>query len=159
MRGLHDVRMLITLTFRRVSNGTHRKPRHHARGFFVFASLLITTMNYPFPPSTDSTPFTLRGQTCPNNACEQYGEEGRGNIIIHSRKHQRFQCNRCKRSWVAHKNTLRYRLRTEIAAVQRATEWLAYGLSIRRTAHRLNVSPSTVLRWKKKFLISNHIPH
>lgn len=99
------------------------------------------------------TPFTLRGQTCPNPACELYRAEGGGNVVIHSRKTRRFQCNVCKRSWVAHRSTPYYRLRKDFVAVQRATEWLGHGLSIRRTAHRLKVSPSTVLRWKKKFFV------
>lgn len=112
-------------------------------------------MDFTLPAST---PFTLRGQACPNSDCERHLKEGEGNVVIHSRKTKRFQCNVCKRSWVAHRNTPRYRMRTKPIAVQQAAEWLAHGLSIRLTARRLHVSPSTVLRWKKKSSSFNNIP-
>jgi len=38
-------------------------------------------------------------QFCHNSDCSERGVVGRGNIVIHSRAEQRYQCRRCKRTF------------------------------------------------------------
>jgi len=40
-----------------------------------------------------------QGQFCHNPDCSERGVVGRGNIVIHSRAEQRYQCRRCKRTF------------------------------------------------------------
>jgi transposase-like protein len=55
------------------------------------------------------------GQFCHNPACADRGQSGRGNLRIHSRKEQQYQCRTCGRSFAATKETPFYRLRRETA--------------------------------------------
>jgi transposase-like protein len=38
-------------------------------------------------------------QFCHNPDCSERGVVGEGNIVIHSRAEQRYQCRRCKRTF------------------------------------------------------------
>jgi len=43
---------------------------------------------------------------CPNTACRDKGQQGRGNIGIHSRKKQRYRCTSCGKTFAATRGTL-----------------------------------------------------
>lgn len=94
--------------------------------------------------------ITIRNQVCPNIRCEANGEFGRGNIVIHSQKKQRFRCNICGKTWVAYKNEPYFGIRTDKERFFAAAKFIAQGLSVRKTAMRVNVNSNTVQRWKKR---------
>ncbi|MGH3086100.1 MAG: hypothetical protein ACRDSJ_02130 [Rubrobacteraceae bacterium] len=49
-------------------------------------------------------------QFCHNKDCRAYAREGEGHIVIHSRKEQRYQCKRRRRTFSATKGTALYRM-------------------------------------------------
>ena len=50
---------------------------------------------------------------CPNIACPARGQQGKGNIGVHSRSEERYICHACGHTFSASKGTLFYRLRTD----------------------------------------------
>lgn len=74
-----------------------------------------------------------------------------GNIVAHGKDPQRYRCKACKMTWVAHRQHVRFGLRTDYEKFQRAEYFLKSGMTIRKTAREINVSPSTIHRWKSKF--------
>ena len=64
---------------------------------------------------------------CPNMDCPARGQEGKGNIGVHSRKEGRYICHECKKTFVATKSTPFYRLRTETTIVVLVVTLMAYG--------------------------------
>ncbi|MBI2463577.1 IS1 family transposase [Candidatus Peregrinibacteria bacterium] len=93
---------------------------------------------------------TIRNQCCPNPVCPMQGQLFQGNVVIHSQKDQRLKCTICQKTWVMHRETLRYRLRCDMAVVESALTLAHSGGSLRKIARKLHVSPSTVHRWKRK---------
>lgn len=85
----------------------------------------------------------LENQHCPNQNCI-------GDVAIHDFKKNRFRCRLCKKTWVGRRGDCSYGLKTNPAKVKRAFEMLKAGISIRCVAKFSHVSPSTVMRWKKK---------
>jgi transposase-like protein len=88
-------------------------------------------------------------QHCLNQSCTHYQQVGSGNITIHSRVQQRFRCTKCHKTWVSHRDESHYKLKTDTQKIKRAKQLLYYGISIRQAAKLLQVSPSTIQRWKK----------
>src|ERR1041385_5936405 len=58
-----------------------------------------------------------QSQFCHNPDCPARGQVGKGNIIIHSQKKQRYQCTICKDTFTATKGTPFYRLHTSMDVV------------------------------------------
>lgn len=85
----------------------------------------------------------LENQRCPNQNCV-------GDVAIHDFKNNRFRCRLCKKTWVGRRWDYSFGLKTNLVVVNRALEMLKAGISIRRVAKFSNVSPSTIMRWKKK---------
>jgi len=96
-------------------------------------------------------PISIRNQACPNARCARAEEVLAGNVVINGRKRPRLKCKTCGTTWAAHRQEIHYGLRTPSETVKGALEMLAQGLSIRRIARRLKVSPSAVQRWKKRY--------
>jgi transposase-like protein len=92
--------------------------------------------------------FNVRNQYCPNTTCKRFQKHGAGNVIIHSKKYKRFQCNNCKKTWVSHRFEIQYGLRTEETVINTAIKMMRQGFSIRKTAKEVQVSPSTIQRWR-----------
>jgi transposase-like protein len=89
-------------------------------------------------------------QSCPYN-CQPI------KISVHDRHANRFRCQTCGKTWVGHYRELNYGLKKSQAIINRAILMLNAGLSIRYIAKLNKLSPSTVLRWKKKYKIYNLI--
>lgn len=98
--------------------------------------------------------MNIRNQSCPNPNCTFYGKVIAGNIVIHSCKYRRFQCKFCKKTWHEDIGSCYYCLRKNEEVFERCVSYLKEGMSIRRIAEMLHVSPSTVVRWKQKISIS-----
>ena len=92
----------------------------------------------------------LPNQKCPNDLCQYYQKTEQGNVVIHDKKRNRYRCNKCGKTWVGHHEEPYFGLRTSPIKVQRALEMIKAGLTIRCVAELVKVSPSTVMRWKKK---------
>jgi len=103
------------------------------------------------PEQTLISYVSLREQSCPNADCEMYEILDGKNVSVHGKKYERLQCKGCKSTWVSHKDAFNYRMRKDLETIQAALDFLDNGLSIRRTAKRVKVSPGTVQRWKNKF--------
>jgi len=74
---------------------------------------------------------------------------------VHDKKTKRFRCRVCGKTWTAHYEEFHYGLRSENIKINRATEMIKAGLSIRQIAKFVKVSPSTILRWKKRLKAIN----
>jgi transposase-like protein len=99
-----------------------------------------------------TTYTSIRDQFCPNVACSFFGAMLKGNIWVHSRKDARLKCKECSTTWVSHRQEPSYRLRVEQELFSRARALLESGMSVRRTARYVGVSPSTVQRWKGRIV-------
>ncbi|MBU1019349.1 MAG: helix-turn-helix domain-containing protein [Patescibacteria group bacterium] len=94
----------------------------------------------------------IRNQACPNEECPLYGVKVPNKVVIHSLKDSRFQCSECKKTWVGHRESFIYRLHSPKDKVELARLLIAGGVSVRKAAKEVCVSPSTVQRWKSFIL-------
>lgn len=99
------------------------------------------------------SPFSIRGQSCPNSACIFYNNVASGKIVIHSRRYPRLRCTACQKTWVSYRTEFRYGLRSNAESILQALVLLKDGLSVRKVAIRCGVDPSTVQRWKQRSLL------
>ncbi|MFA6024372.1 MAG: helix-turn-helix domain-containing protein [Candidatus Gracilibacteria bacterium] len=88
--------------------------------------------------------ISIQNQSCPNAMCPQ------ACVVVHSQKKKRFKCTMCNKTWVAHKNGIYFGLRSEPQVIQRGVQLMEHGISIRKAAQYLNISPSTIQRWKER---------
>lgn len=95
--------------------------------------------------------MNIRDQYCPNANCRFHLLKLSGNIVIHSRVQSRFRCNHCYKTWVAHRNKMHFGLKSGERKVM-VTGYLLkeQGMTIRKAAETLRVSPSTILRFKRR---------
>jgi|CXWL01.1.fsa_nt_gi transposase-like protein len=94
--------------------------------------------------------YKAENQRCPNRRCETYLQSIQDNIAIHDRQQNRFRCRTCGKTWVGHAKEPHFGLRKDPVKIKRAFDFLDAGLPIRKIAEFMKVSPSTVLRWKKR---------
>ena len=64
---------------------------------------------------------------CPNEHCHAKGHVGKGNIIVHSKRDNRFYCKECKRTFSGRKGTLFYRRKLDEATIVLIVGLLSYG--------------------------------
>lgn len=93
---------------------------------------------------------SIRNQSCPNASCTFYKKLLAENVVVHSQNSQRMRCKACKKTWAAYRNEIRYGLRTDPQKLVLALELLKEGMSIRSVAQRIDVSPSSIQRWKRR---------
>jgi transposase-like protein len=89
-------------------------------------------------------------QFCHNPACSVYGQVGRGNIGIHSRKEARYSCKVCGQPFAATKGTPLYRLRKEPEEVGRVLTLLAHGCPRQAIVAAFGYDERTVANWQRK---------
>lgn len=94
--------------------------------------------------------ISIRNQSCPNAACRFYKKVMAENVITHSQSAGRMRCKSCGRTWVSHLNEVRYGLRSDPEKIQAAIEMIKAEMSIRKIAREIQVSTSTVQRWKAR---------
>jgi transposase-like protein len=80
-------------------------------------------------------------------ACPARGQTGRGNIGIHSRKHKRFLCTECRKTFSATKGTPFYRLRTSAETVSLVVTLLAHGCPLQAIVVAFGSDERTVAGW------------
>lgn len=89
--------------------------------------------------------ITIRNQQCPNQC--------NGMIRINSRRKRRLQCAVCGRTWAVYRNEYYFALRSSKEKVDRALLLLREGSSVRSVAKTVDVNPSTIQRWKRKYQV------
>ena len=87
---------------------------------------------------------------CPNPDCPARGHAGRGNIRIHSRRDQRYNCQECGQTFTATKGTPFYRLRHQPEVVLRVVTLLAWGCPPRAIVAAFDLDERTVADWHQR---------
>ena len=87
---------------------------------------------------------------CPNIACPARGQQGKGNIEIHSRKEKRYMCRVCDKSFSGTKGTIFYRLRTDSKIVIQVVTLLAYGCPVQAIVQAFELDERTVKSWHER---------
>jgi transposase-like protein len=87
---------------------------------------------------------------CPNIACPARGQQGKGNIEIHSRKEKRYMCRVCDKSFSGTKGTIFYRLRTDPKIVIQVVTLLAYGCPVQAIVQAFELDERTVKSWHER---------
>ena len=70
---------------------------------------------------------------CPNPDCPPWGQSGKGNIRVRSRKERRFICHHCGKALSASAGTVYYPLRTTADTVTIVVILLAHGCPLQAT--------------------------
>jgi transposase-like protein len=86
-------------------------------------------------------------QFCHNQDCPARGQVGQGNIRVHSRAKQRYQCTTCCQSFAATKGTPFYRLRTAAEVVTVVLTLLSHGCPIQAIVAAFGLDERTVAAW------------
>lgn len=84
---------------------------------------------------------------CPNIECPARGQEGKGNISVHSHKEKRYSCEVCQETFAATKGTIFYRLRTDPTTVMLVLTLLAYGCPTQAIVAGFGFDERTVKSW------------
>jgi transposase-like protein len=79
--------------------------------------------------------------------CPARGQEGKGNIGIHSRQDKRFICRQCRKTFAETKGTVFYRLRTPAEAVTLVVTLLAHGCPLQAIVAAFGFDERTVADW------------
>jgi transposase-like protein len=84
---------------------------------------------------------------CPNIECPARGQNGKGNIQVHSQPEQRHVCTVCEQTFTATKGTIFYRLRTSAETVMLVITLLAYGCPVQAIVKAFGFDERTVRDW------------
>jgi transposase-like protein len=89
-------------------------------------------------------------QFCHNVECPARGRVGQGNIGVHSRREQRYRCQRCGHTFAATKGTPFYRLRTSAELVTVVLTLLCHGCPTPAIVAALGLDERTVAQWLRR---------
>src|SRR5436853_3289959 len=100
--------------------------------------------------NTQTEPMDASRQFCPNLDCKARGQQGQGNIVIHSRKRPRYRCKTCGKTFSAKEGTLfaGFRKPTELIVV--VITLLAYGCPVQAIVHAFGLDERTVASWRDR---------
>ena len=84
---------------------------------------------------------------CLNLDCPARGQQGKGNIGVHSTVEQRYICHECGETFSATQGTLFYRLRTDAATVMIVITLLANGCPVQAVVQAFGFDERTVKAW------------
>jgi transposase-like protein len=88
-----------------------------------------------------------QNQFCPNLDCPAKGKVGDGNITIHSQKQQRYQCQRCGKTFSETKGTALYRVKKEASLVVLVLTLLVHGCPVQAIVVAFGLDERTVRAW------------
>jgi transposase-like protein len=91
-----------------------------------------------------------RTQFCPNLSCPARGKTGHGNIIIHSRKPERYQCKVCGQTFSAKAGTPYHRLHHSVELVTCVVTLIAYGCPVQAIVAAFHLDERTVQDWQTR---------
>lgn len=87
--------------------------------------------------------------TCPTPDCPFYGQTGRGNIGLHSKKENRLRCRKCHRTFAATTGTIFFRRHYDETTITRVVTLLAYGCPTQAACHAFGIDARTVAAWHR----------
>ncbi len=90
---------------------------------------------------------------CPSADCAATGQSGQGNIVVHSRQHQRYQCRECGRTFTETKGTPFYRLRHAEELFVQVVTLLAHGCPVQAIVAAFQLDERTVSDWQHRAAI------
>ncbi|OLD82967.1 MAG: hypothetical protein AUG54_02245, partial [Ktedonobacter sp. 13_1_20CM_4_53_7] len=96
---------------------------------------------------------------CPNSMCSARGQSGKGNIVIHDRKRQRYRCKACKATFSARRGTMLEGLRKPVDLIVIVVTLLTYGCPIQAIVHAFGLDERTVADWRDRAGIHCHQVH
>ncbi len=100
-----------------------------------------------------------RGTTdrcCPNEECPHFGEQGKGNIVLHGfaklkrGRRRRYRCTSCGRTFSSTMNTAYYRLQCTRRSFEHVVHMSVEGVSKSAIARITGLSWNTVARWLER---------
>lgn len=89
-------------------------------------------------------------QVCHNPQCWVYDRVGAGQIVIHSRREQRYRCKRCGKTFSTTTDTALYRLHKPHALVVIVVTLLAYGCPVQAIVAAYGLDERTVADWQRR---------
>ncbi len=89
-------------------------------------------------------------QFCHNPACPARGQAGQGNVRVHSRKEQRYQCSVCRATFSATKGTPLYRLKKAPDLVTLVLTLLCHGCPMQAIIAAFGLDERTVAAWQER---------
>ncbi len=84
---------------------------------------------------------------CPNLACPDKGQQGRGNIGIHSQKKQRYGCATCGKTFAATRGTALYRLHHSVELMVVVVTLVCHGCPTQAIVAAFGLDERTVAAW------------
>jgi len=87
---------------------------------------------------------------CLNPDCHAKGQQGKGNIGIHSKEVKRYICHECKQTFSESKGGFFYRLQTDPKTVVLILTLLSYGCPQQAIVKGFGFDERTIKRWWKK---------
>ncbi len=87
---------------------------------------------------------------CPNAACPDKGQQGRGNIGIHSQKQRRYRCTTCGKTFAATRGTALYRLHHSVDLLVVVVTLLCHGCPPQAIVAAFGLDERTVAAWLRR---------
>ncbi len=84
---------------------------------------------------------------CPNRDCRDKGQQGRGNIGIHSQKERRYRCTTCRKTFAATRGTALYRLHHPVELLVVVVTLLCHGCPVPAIVAAFGLDERTVAAW------------
>lgn len=91
--------------------------------------------------------MNLQPVFCPNRACRDKHQVGKGNIVAHSQKHQRCKCTSCGKTFSYRRGTPFYGLRTDVQIVTWVVGLVAWGCPVAAIVAVFGIDERTVADW------------
>jgi transposase-like protein len=89
-------------------------------------------------------------QFCPNKACPARGKTGEKNVIIHSRKPERYKCTVCNKTFSAKVGTPFYWLHHSADLVTIVMTLIAFGCPVQAIVAAYGLDERTVMTWQQR---------
>jgi len=86
-------------------------------------------------------------QFCHNPQCPARGQQGQGNIRVHSQAEQRYRCRTCGQTFAATKGTPFYRVHTAVDLVTIVLTLLCHGCPLQAIVAAFGLDERTVAAW------------
>src|SRR3712207_4151911 len=83
----------------------------------------------------------------PNLACPARGQQGQGNIRVHSQNERRYRCRVCRKTFGARVGTIFHRRRTDAALITLVITLVSGGCPLVALEHAFGLQPQTVRDW------------